>query len=319
MATTTTNLGLTKPAGTDKIRIAQINGNMDIIDNAIGAVGTTPIQTQINAVQDGLAIVSNGNTHAAIAAGQFVYVKGHGSLSDGLYTANSAIAANATLSSSNLTADDSGGLNALNDQITNVNSKFTKYVGTASGSTRQEFVTNLVPLINSNFTISSLANGTVLAGSATWSGNGYCAWTLTRNAGGANILVQIGGIVVSALVNTSNLSIEMFTDLNDNLSPSEYTSPTMASNVTLASGGYAKIGKIVIVSMRITTSASITAICSNLPAPLVASGVADSQGVVELATNTQTPCYIAKNGSAIFSASVSTTPLIISGTYISQN
>lgn len=48
MATTTQNLGLIKPAGTDKIRIANINSNMDIIDAKMGAVGNTPLQTQIN-------------------------------------------------------------------------------------------------------------------------------------------------------------------------------------------------------------------------------------------------------------------------------
>ena len=32
MATTTTNLGLTKPAGTDEVDIAVINANMDTID-----------------------------------------------------------------------------------------------------------------------------------------------------------------------------------------------------------------------------------------------------------------------------------------------
>ncbi len=47
MATTTTNLGLIKPAGTDKIRIAQINSNMDTLDAKIGPVGNTPLQTQV--------------------------------------------------------------------------------------------------------------------------------------------------------------------------------------------------------------------------------------------------------------------------------
>ena len=127
MASTTTNLALIKPAGTDKIRIAQINSNMDAIDTAFGAVGSTPVQTQINNLQDGLAIVANNNTHAAIAAGQFVYVKNHGTLAEGLYTANSAIAQDGTLSSSNLTADSSGGLNALNDQLTTRVYKFGNF------------------------------------------------------------------------------------------------------------------------------------------------------------------------------------------------
>lgn len=213
MATSTTNLGLIKPAGTDKIRIAQINSNMDVIDAKMGAVGNTPLQTQINNnlqitqhiipastgdtltsvsalnsalsnnshnriaisasarasladagmipvassglwevikstsgymfmeystyrgakyianinnsvlsewiettnlnIENGIAIVAVGNTHSAITTGQFVYVRNHDTLSAGIYTAKSNIAANATLSTSNLTAVPNGGLNAL--------------------------------------------------------------------------------------------------------------------------------------------------------------------------------------------------------------
>ena len=54
MATTTTNLGLTKPAGSDKIRIAQINGNMDIIDEKVGAVGNTSLQDQISSANEAI-------------------------------------------------------------------------------------------------------------------------------------------------------------------------------------------------------------------------------------------------------------------------
>lgn len=102
---TTTNIGLTKPAGTDKALVSVINSNSDIIDSAAGGL------------MDAIAIVANGNTHAAISAGQYVYVHNHGTLAEGLYTANSAIAANATLTTSNLTADASGGLNALNSKL----------------------------------------------------------------------------------------------------------------------------------------------------------------------------------------------------------
>lgn len=105
MASTTSNIGLTKPAGTDKALVSVINSNSDIIDSAAGGL------------MDAIAIVANGNTHAAISAGQYVYVHNHGTLAEGLYTANSAIAANATLSTSNLTADASGGLNALNSNV----------------------------------------------------------------------------------------------------------------------------------------------------------------------------------------------------------
>jgi len=73
-----------------------------------------------------LAIVANGNTHAAIASGQFVYVRNHSTLAEGLYKATAAIGTNAALSTSNLAADTSGGLNDLQGQVATLNSKFTR-------------------------------------------------------------------------------------------------------------------------------------------------------------------------------------------------
>lgn len=125
LATTTQNLGLIKPAGTDKIRIAQINSNMDTIDTKIGPVGSTPLQTQatnaassISALQSGMAIICNGNTHAAIASGQYAYVKNHSTLSEGMYQATAPISTNDTLSTSNLSAVSGGGLNEVKSRIT---------------------------------------------------------------------------------------------------------------------------------------------------------------------------------------------------------
>ena len=57
MASTTTNIGLTKPAGTDQALISAINGNMDIIDTKMGAVGNTSVQSQITSLSDQMANV----------------------------------------------------------------------------------------------------------------------------------------------------------------------------------------------------------------------------------------------------------------------
>ena len=113
MAGSTTNIGLKKPTYSEDADVAIINENMDTLDSTISAL------------DNGLAIVSNNNTHGAITAGQYVYVRNHGSLAEGMYTANSNIAANATLSSSNLTAASSGSLNKLNSDINTLNSKIT--------------------------------------------------------------------------------------------------------------------------------------------------------------------------------------------------
>lgn len=112
MASYTSNLNLKKPALTDDALVTDLNDNSDKLDAAISA-GSGAI-----------AIVSVGNTHAAISSGQYVYVRQHGSLSEGLYKATTNIAANGTLSGSNLTAVSGGGLNsvysALSDQIANL-------------------------------------------------------------------------------------------------------------------------------------------------------------------------------------------------------
>ena len=112
----TTNLDLVKPLGTDHALISVINSNMDKIDAYAGKTDDA-----IGGIADGLAIVTNGDTHVAITSGQFVYVRNHNTLSEGLYVATANIAENGTLSGSNLTADSSGGLNsvysALNGKI----------------------------------------------------------------------------------------------------------------------------------------------------------------------------------------------------------
>lgn len=78
----------------------------------------------IEVTQGAMAIIATGNTHVAITSGQYVYVRGHGTLSDGLYKASADIAANGTLSSSNLTAVSGGGMNSLKSDIDTLNSKF---------------------------------------------------------------------------------------------------------------------------------------------------------------------------------------------------
>ena len=133
MAGSTTNIGLIKPTYSEDADVAIINENMDTLDSTISAL------------DNGLAIVSNNNTHGAITAGQYVYVRNHGSLAEGMYTANSNIAANATLSSSNLTAVSSGSLNKLNSDISALNNNKCSFetgsmtISCSSGLTRVSY------------------------------------------------------------------------------------------------------------------------------------------------------------------------------------
>ena len=94
-----------------------------------------PLNKQVAAISDsltrtqkGLGIGASGDTHAAIGSGQFVYVKDHSSLAEGLYKSKAAIAQNGALSTSNLTADGSGGLNDLQAQVTSLNSNLATLI-----------------------------------------------------------------------------------------------------------------------------------------------------------------------------------------------
>ena len=116
----TQNLDLVKPIGTDHALVSDLNGNSDKIDAYAGKVNTG-----LDGLRDGIAILADGNTHAAITSGQFVYVKNHQTLPEGLYQASANIAANGTLSTSNLTSDPNGGLNTLSEQIGNLVKKYT--------------------------------------------------------------------------------------------------------------------------------------------------------------------------------------------------
>ena len=88
--------------------------NYDVSDLK-GAIASevTARENADTTIENSIAIASNNNTHIAITKGEYVYVKNHDSLSEGLYIANSNISANDTLTSSNLTALPKGGFNLL--------------------------------------------------------------------------------------------------------------------------------------------------------------------------------------------------------------
>lgn len=135
----TQNLDLVKPLGTDYALVSVLNSNSDKIDAYAGAVNAS-----LDGLRDGLGILANGNTHAAITSGQYVYVKNHGSLPEGLYKATANIAANGTLSTSNLAADSAGGLNSLNEQIGKLTTEMTNFVPTITSESPGLTTSNIV-------------------------------------------------------------------------------------------------------------------------------------------------------------------------------
>ena len=110
----TTNLDLVKPAGTDHALISVLNSNSDKIDAFAGQTNDS-----LSAEQNGLAyIVGNTNTTGGtLAVGQFVYVKGHSTIPEGLRKVTSSISANGSITTSNTDACSEGGLNALNSKF----------------------------------------------------------------------------------------------------------------------------------------------------------------------------------------------------------
>jgi len=125
--TPTTNLGLRIMNGTDPVDVADINANSQTLDSKVGAIPSgKSAQSQIveNAqaivkVQNGLAyIVGNTNTTGGtLAVGQFVYVKNHSTIAEGVRRVTASISANGDITTSNTSACPEGGLNALNSEM----------------------------------------------------------------------------------------------------------------------------------------------------------------------------------------------------------
>lgn len=120
MAQYTPNYNMIKPTIDDDALIADINGNMDIID------------TEMRATRDNVAIVVNGNTAPrAISAGQYLFIKNHSSLSTGGYHATTNISNGETITSSKVAADSDGIVNGafseLNRKIATINSNLAQY------------------------------------------------------------------------------------------------------------------------------------------------------------------------------------------------
>lgn len=112
-----------------------------------------------------LFIVANGDTHAAITSGQYVYVYNHSTLAEKLYTASSNIATNAALSTSNLTAVSNGGLNSLKADIDTLNSRNNHTIFNTS-ITLSDFINRCetiagdkVGITNIGYINGSIANG----------------------------------------------------------------------------------------------------------------------------------------------------------------
>ncbi len=114
MASTTPNIGLTLPTGSENVSRQIINENNTKIDTAIGGTAGREL----------LGYKENGDTASqAIADGSFVVWKGN------LYKANGSISQGTAFSGSNLTAVPSGGFNDLQGQVDSLSDSITTLQG----------------------------------------------------------------------------------------------------------------------------------------------------------------------------------------------
>lgn len=89
------------------------------------------LDSSFKATRSAIAIIADGNTHIAVSTGEYLYIKNHNSLSEGLYIATASIAQNGTLSSSNVTAITRG----IGGQVTELNNKVGKIASAGKGAT----------------------------------------------------------------------------------------------------------------------------------------------------------------------------------------
>ena len=157
--------------------ISRSSTNAQTIDAALTALETNVSNnsdaiTELTNITDGLAIVAKGDTHPQIASGQFVIVKNHSTLPDGVYKATSAIQTDGALSTSNLQADGAGGLNNLQSQVNSLISNLVNYssadatkVGDCwtSGAIRAYRRGYIVTLKLDNMAISAVSSRTQIA------------------------------------------------------------------------------------------------------------------------------------------------------------
>ena len=106
--------------------------------DSISTLAIMPSDRTLEPIENSMAIISNGNNHISISTGQYVYVKKDSDdlptgVPEGLYTANTNISANETLTTNNLNTVNNGGLNdllnknnQLEDEVDQLNDKTNK-------------------------------------------------------------------------------------------------------------------------------------------------------------------------------------------------
>ena len=135
----------------------------------IGGVKNTlnQLDDSQDAIEDAIAYVQEGDTASrTYTAGQFVYLKNHATLAEGLYTVNSGGIPSGTTVTGHLTEDPSGGLNSLKNIFEN---KYATVTGTMPSTSAEATVAECPAGFNSSNCV--IVGNTVQFSNSGWYGN----------------------------------------------------------------------------------------------------------------------------------------------------
>ena len=125
MATSTPNIGLTLPIGTENVSRQIINTN------------NTKIDEFVNSIQESIGIVIDGDTaDVNVTSGQYVILRNStiAGKTDGIYTAANNVSSGTAFVSADLTAVPKGRLNAINDHLAQFKTIKTHNFSTSSNA-----------------------------------------------------------------------------------------------------------------------------------------------------------------------------------------
>ena len=154
--------------------------------------------------------------------------------------------------------------------------------------------------------------------------------TASRNYNDGDFIIWNGLVYIADGPIASGASLAVGTNLTavpggaanalmETLSPSNYITPTLGTDISLTSGGYQQIGKIVIVAIRMYVNSPQTVLCTGLPIPVHNPNVSAGQALCIFASNlTSNTIYLNSYGNIIASTDISNNNVIVSGVYICE-
>lgn len=183
-------------------------------------ISSAAVAAKASSLAAGMAIIATGNTHAAITKGQYVYIQDHATLAEGMYEATANIAANGTLSTSNVAAKPEGAANALKAALDALKTNTTANLSEEniySSVTRRQCIKNafacnfqFTGTLNGNLpgvngVVATLPDGyrpstsQLIYGRATYNGSNQPDWPFVVNTDGT-IVTQTGSGYFTGLI-----------------------------------------------------------------------------------------------------------------------